>query len=36
MGLNRKIRNQLDITRTDLDLHILMTKSTMLYATLYN
>ena len=34
MGLNRKMRKQLDITRTDL--HILMTKLTVLYATLYN
>ena len=34
MGLNRKMRKQLDITRTDL--HILMTKPTILYATLYN
>ena len=34
MGLNRKMRKQLDITRTDL--HILMTKPTILHGTLYN
>ena len=34
MGLNRKMRKQLDIPRTGL--YILMTKLTVLYATLYN
>ena len=34
MGLNCKMKKQFDITRTDL--HILMTKLTILYATLYN
>ena len=34
MSLNRKMRKQLYITRTDF--HILMTKLTILYAILYN